>query len=639
LIRKRTRRGAGHAENSADAPYRLAFEGASDLLALIRVTARGAFHVERMNPSAIAFFARALPEVSLDDWTRSDMATMFRDKARFTQAEVDAMLTPHREAVRTRVTIVGTSEIPTTSGERLARRFAITPLTNARGRVAHLLYRAEDLTGLRSAEERFRQLFDISPVPIVIGRLSDGAYLAANSAWLELHGYRREELENQTSITLRAWETPGDRARVVGILRRKGELRALPVRFRAKSGAMIDTLYYATLIEWDGETAIVAAPQDVTELMRTRREAGSQRERFESLFRLSPNPSSVTSVSEGRYLAVNESWALAMGYKPAEMLGRTSVELGLWASPEARAAFARRVVEQRSIGQQQVRFRTRLGELRDILISSETVDWDGEEAIISSMSDVTELRRALELIRGLNESLEQKVLERTTELEAANREMERFSYSVSHDLRAPLGAINGFANILRNKEGDRLTPDGARLLALLEGQSERMAILIDGLLEFSRLGRKPVTKVEIAMAVLVSEVAEEARAGEASRRAELRIAPLPSCRGDPILLRQVWRNLIGNAIKYSRNNASPLIEIGYDAVASAYFVRDNGVGFDMKYAAKLFGVFERLHGESEFEGTGIGLAHAARIVERHGGRIWCDAAPDKGATFRFTLPD
>jgi len=231
------------------------------------------------------------------------------------------------------------------------------------------------------------------------------------------------------------------------------------------------------------------------------------------------------------------------------------------------------------------------------------------------------------------------VLERTTELEAANREMERFSYSVSHDLRAPLGAINGFANILRTKEGDRLTPDGARLLALLEGQSERMAILIDGLLEFSRLGRKPVTKVEVAMGALVSEVIDEIRTEQAAHRAELRIAPLPGCRGDPILLRQVWRNLIGNAIKYSRNGASPLVEIDYEEAASAYCVRDNGVGFDMKYADKLFGVFERLHGESEFEGTGIGLAHAARIVERHGGRIWCDAAPEKGAVFRFTLPD
>jgi hypothetical protein len=166
-----------------------------------------------------------------------------------------------------------------------------------------------------------------------------------------------------------------------------------------------------------------------------------------------------------------------------------------------------------------------------------------------------------------------------------------------------------------------------------------MAILIDGLLEFSRLGRKPVAKAEIEMTGLVSEVVEETRAGRKTGRAELRIAPLPACRGDPVLLRQVWRNLIGNAVKYSRNHASPLIEIGYDAAASAYCVRDNGVGFDMRHAAKLFGVFERLHGESEFEGTGIGLALAARIVERHGGRIWCDAAPGKGAAFYFTLPD
>jgi len=165
-----------------------------------------------------------------------------------------------------------------------------------------------------------------------------------------------------------------------------------------------------------------------------------------------------------------------------------------------------------------------------------------------------------------------------------------------------------------------------------------MALLVDGLLDFSRLGRKPVTKSAVVMAELAASVADELRGKRDARRAEIRIGAIPACSGDPVLLRQVWWNLLDNALKYSRQRERALIEVGYDPDAGAYRVRDNGVGFDMRHATKLFGVFERLHADSEFEGTGIGLANAARIVLRHGGRIWCEALPGQGATFYFSLP-
>jgi PAS domain S-box-containing protein len=249
-----------------------------------------------------------------------------------------------------------------------------------------------------------------------------------------------------------------------------------------------------------------------------------------------------------------------------------------------------------------------------------------------------ERARADAMVREINVSLERRVRERTAELEAANKDLDSFGYSVSHDLRSPLGALNGFAHLLRTREASRLSEDGVILLRQLETNATRMTNLVEGLLEFSRLGRKPVTRVAVQMAVLVGDVVDELGAGQRDRRLDFRVGTLTDAYGDPVLLRQVWLNLIGNAIKYSRGRDPAVIEIGSDPATGEYFVRDNGAGFEMKYAERLFGVFERLHSESEFEGTGIGLAIVQRIVNRHGGMVRGEGRPDHGATFRFTLP-
>jgi PAS domain S-box-containing protein len=241
-------------------------------------------------------------------------------------------------------------------------------------------------------------------------------------------------------------------------------------------------------------------------------------------------------------------------------------------------------------------------------------------------------------LRELNISLERRVRERTVELETANRDLDSFGYSVSHDLRSPLGALNGFAHLLRAREAEHLSAEGVHLLRQIETNATRMTNLVEGLLEFSRLGRKPVTRVAVPMAGLVKEVVEELSAEHRGRRMEFRIGPLAGAYGDPILLRQVWRNLIGNAVKYTRGRDPAVIEIGSDPASGEYFVRDNGAGFDMAYAERLFGVFERLHSESEFEGTGIGLAIVQRVVNRHGGAVRGEGQPERGAIFRFTLP-
>jgi PAS domain S-box-containing protein len=229
----------------------------------------------------------------------------------------------------------------------------------------------------------------------------------------------------------------------------------------------------------------------------------------------------------------------------------------------------------------------------------------------------------------------------TEQLMAANRDLEAFSYSVSHDLRAPLRAIDGYSRILAEECNDRLDDEGRRLLGIVRSESQRMGQLIDELLAFSRVGRQRMEPREVDMRALAEAAFKEAGALEPDRKVRAQIAALPVARGEAVMLRQVWANLLSNAVKFTRHRDEPRIEAGASRGngETVYFVRDNGAGFDMAHAGKLFGVFQRLHGEEEFEGTGVGLAFVKRIIQRHGGRVWAEGAIDKGATFYFALPD
>ncbi|CAG0959742.1 two-component system, OmpR family, sensor histidine kinase KdpD [Geobacteraceae bacterium] len=242
-------------------------------------------------------------------------------------------------------------------------------------------------------------------------------------------------------------------------------------------------------------------------------------------------------------------------------------------------------------------------------------------------------------IRRLNEELEERVTERTTQLKSALLHMESFSYSISHDLRAPLRAVNGYAHILLEDFGPNLPAEAQRYLGQISSNGTRMAALIDDLLTFSRLSRHPLNRETVDPADVVSAVLEELEREREGRTVQVSVGELPPCQADPSLIRQVFANLLSNALKYSRKREDALVEVGsfQKDGATVYFVRDNGVGFDMAYADKLFGVFQRLHRSEDFEGTGVGLAIVHNIVTRHGGTIWADSAPGQGATFFFTV--
>ncbi len=263
----------------------------------------------------------------------------------------------------------------------------------------------------------------------------------------------------------------------------------------------------------------------------------------------------------------------------------------------------------------------------------------GETLAFVSTTDITLRQQAAEKIRQLNAELERRVAARTTQLEAANKELEAFSYSVSHDLRAPLRAVNGFAGLVLAEFGERLPPAGQHYLERIQKGGVRMGLLIDDLLAFSRLNRQSINWQTVAMSSLVPAAWEELEAQRQGRALDLHVGDLPPCRGDWGLLKQVWINLLSNAVKYTQGRTPATIAIGCRSEndEAVYFVRDNGAGFSMQYADKLFGVFQRLHRAEEFAGTGVGLAIVQRIIHRHGGRIWAEAEVDRGATFYFTL--
>lgn len=280
-------------------------------------------------------------------------------------------------------------------------------------------------------------------------------------------------------------------------------------------------------------------------------------------------------------------------------------------------------------------------------------EWDGHEespfldeerALIESIaiqiSQLLEKRLAEEKIRQLNSELEQRVAARTAELEAANKELEAFSYSVSHDLRTPLRAIDGFSLMLLEDYENKLDDEGKRLLNVVRNNTSRMSHLIDDILRFSRAGRTEISFTEIDMEAMARGVIEELKSQVAGRKLQINLGSLPSARGDRAMLHQVFENLLANAIKFTGKNEEAHIDIGgmIEAGKAVYHVKDNGAGFDMQYAGKLFGVFQRLHGVDEFEGTGIGLAIVKRIVARHGGTVWAEGEVGKGATFYFSIP-
>lgn len=331
---------------------------------------------------------------------------------------------------------------------------------------------------------------------------------------------------------------------------------------------------------------------------------------------------------------INDSELAMLGYTRDEVVGRMRAADCM--APDSARLFEQQLAalaQGSALNGAEYTYRRKDGSEFIARVDSVSRRGDGAaDEVAAAVFDITRQKASETEVRSLNAQLTAY----SDRLEATNRELEGFSYSVSHDLRAPLRAINGFASMLEEDHADRLDDEGRRLLGVVRSNAEAMARLIDDLLAFSRLGQVSFVKAPVDMAALVSEVLTE----RGDDRGPIVVGPLPTAYGDRALLKQVWANLIDNAVKYSGKVAAPSIEVsGVEAGGeSRYRVADNGAGFDMRYYDKLFGVFHRLHSPAEFPGTGVGLAIVQRIVTRHGGRVWAEGRLDAGATFHFALP-
>ncbi len=340
--------------------------------------------------------------------------------------------------------------------------------------------------------------------------------------------------------------------------------------------------------------------------------------------------------AEGKTTFVNPEMGQMLGYSVEELEERPLFSF----LEEADQSLAYADLTAR-VQHHEFRFRRKNGETLWGLISATPLLNDGGEFIgaLTMVTNITIRKQAEEEVRTLNTDLEQRVIDRTAQLAAANRELEAFSYSVSHDLRAPLRSIDGFSRILLEDYAEGLSSDAQRYLRIVREDAQQMGRLIDDLLTFSRLNRQDLAKQTVNPAALVEQVLADLRYEQKDRDVEVVMGTLPPCKADPALLKQVYVNLLSNALKFTRKREHTVVEVGcLDQNSEAvYYVKDNGVGFDMRYSNKLFGVFQRLHSFEEYEGTGVGLAIIQRVINRHGGRVWAEAEVDHGAAFYFTL--
>ncbi len=471
---------------------------------------------------------------------------------------------------------------------------------------------------------------------------ADGVIVQMNDTELAWLGYQRDEVVKRKRLV--DLLTSESRARFDAnfvAFKRSGVAHDLEYELLRRDGTTLPVSLSATLVRGAAGEYLMSRSTlfDITERRRAGEELHRANAFLDSVLEHIPNMIFVKDAQELRYVRFNRAGELTLGVSRADLLGKSDYEL----FAPARAA---RFVEQ----DRQVLTTGRMLQVEDDIVETQAgdrilhtrklpiSDESGEPRYLLGISeDITERRMSEQKIAELNSALAM----RAQQLEATNQELESFSYSVSHDLRSPLRAIYGFSRILEEDHAQRLDDEGMRLLCVIRSNTQRMARLIDDLLAFSRLGRQALATTEINMTALAREAWNQLCDGDPAARPRLTMGTLPAAVGDPVVLRQVWSNLLSNAIKYSAKRERAAVEVSARAEDGqvTYCVSDNGVGFDMRYSDKLFGVFQRLHSVDEFPGTGVGLAIVKRVINRHGGRVWAHSVLGEGAKFYFTLPE
>jgi PAS domain S-box-containing protein len=495
------------------------------------------------------------------------------------------------------------------------------------------LKRAEQ--ALKESEEKFSKAFRSSPNTIVITTLKEGRFIEVNDSFTDLTGYTREEVIGNTAIDFNLWADPEDRDRMLRILKRDGRVHNHEFNFRVKSGEIRTWTFSAELIDIGPEPCMISMTMDITEQKRAQETIKESEEKFSKAFHSSPAAISISLLSDGSFIEINNSYTQITGYTRKELIGHNAEEYNMWAKAEQKDSMVNKMQNREKMNNEEYEFRSKSGKIKTMLVSSEYLTLGGKPCVLVASTDITERKKTEEKLKETLKDLEHS----SAQLAATNKELETFSYSVSHDLRSPLRSIDGFSQALLEDYEDSLDEIGKDYLNRLRTASQKMGELIDGLLKLSRLTRGQMHQEEVDLSTLVEEITSRLHENEPKRKVDFIIRKGLVAQGDRELLRALFENLLGNAWKFTSKSEKARIEFGItkNGKKTTYFINDNGAGFDMVYADKLFGAFQRLHDASEFAGTGIGLATVLRIINRHGGNIWAEGAVNKGATFYFTL--